>query len=76
MLSIVWASLRTQLVKNPPPTPLFWPGEFHGHSPWGCKELETTEQLSLFHCHFSLSLFTISPSENITTFMTDIHRDA
>ena len=30
------------------PTPVFWPGEFHGlYSPWGCKESETTEQLSL-----------------------------
>ena len=27
----------------------FWPGEFHGlYSPWGRKELDTTEQLSLF----------------------------
>ena len=48
MLSIVQASPIAQLVKNLPPTPLFWPGEFHGHSPWGCKELDTTEQLSLF----------------------------
>ena len=30
------------------PTPVFWPGEFHGlYSPRGCKELDTTEQLSL-----------------------------
>ena len=30
------------------PTPVFWPGEFHGlYSPWGCKESETTEQFSL-----------------------------
>ena len=30
------------------PTPAFWPGEFHGlYSPWGCKELDTTERLSL-----------------------------
>ena len=34
------------------PTPVFLPGEFHGHrslvgySPWGCKESVTTEQLS------------------------------
>ena len=29
------------------PTPVFWPGEFHElYSPWGCKELDTTEQLS------------------------------
>ena len=27
-------------------TPVFWPGEFHGlDGPWGCKELDTTEQL-------------------------------
>ena len=36
------------------PTPVFLPGEFHGQrnlaglSPWGHKELDTTEQLS---CH-------------------------
>ena len=30
------------------PTPVFWPGEFHGlYNPWGHKELDTTEQLSL-----------------------------
>ena len=29
------------------PTPVFWPGEFHGlYSPWGRKELDTTEWLS------------------------------
>ena len=29
-------------------TPVFWPGEFHElHSPWGHKELDMTEQLSL-----------------------------
>ena len=40
------------------PTPVFLPGEFHGqgslagYSPWGSKELDITEQLTL-----SLSLF-------------------
>ena len=30
------------------PTPVFWPGEFHGlYSPWDRKESDTTEQLSL-----------------------------
>ena len=30
------------------PTPLFWREEFHGlYSPWGRKELDMTEQLSL-----------------------------
>ena len=29
-------------------TPVFWPGELHGlYSPWGRKELDTTERLSL-----------------------------
>ena len=30
------------------PSPGFWPGEFHGlYGPWGCKESDMTEQLSL-----------------------------
>ena len=30
------------------PTPVFLPGELHGlYSPWGCKESDKTEQLSL-----------------------------
>ena len=34
--------------ENGLPIPVFWPGEFHGlYSPWGCKQLDTTEQLSL-----------------------------
>ena len=41
------------------PTPVFLPGEFHGqrslagYSPWGHKELDVTEQLSL---HFTSPL--------------------
>ena len=37
------------------PTPVFLPGEFHGqrsltgYSPWGCKDLDTTEQPTLLH---------------------------
>ena len=48
-------------------TSVFWPGEFHGqrglagYSPWGCKELDTTEQLSLHfihtHTHTTSSLY-------------------
>ena len=54
-------SLVAQLVKNLPAIretwiwslgwedPL-WPGEFHGlYSPWGLKESDMTERLSLFH---------------------------
>ena len=30
------------------PTPVFWPGEFHGlYSPWSRKESDTTERLAL-----------------------------
>ena len=33
------------------PTPVFWPGEFHGlYSPWDLKESDMTERLSL---HFT-----------------------
>ena len=32
------------------PTPVFWPGKSHElYSPWGHKELDTTERLSLLH---------------------------
>ena len=37
------------------PTPVFLPGESHGQrsladcNPWGCKESDTTEQLSIQH---------------------------
>ena len=35
------------LQKGKVTTPVFWPGEFHGlSSPWGCKELDTSEQLT------------------------------
>ena len=38
------------------PTPVFWPGDFHGlYGPCGRKELDTTEQLSL---SLSLGVFT------------------
>ena len=40
------------------PTPVFWPRESHGlYSPWGRKELDTTERLSLHLTHPNLTLF-------------------
>ena len=40
------------------PTSIFWPGEFHGlYSPWGCKESDTTERLSLQFIMASLQIF-------------------
>ena len=39
---------KDPLEKGTVPTPVFWPGEFHGlYSTWGRKELDTTERLSL-----------------------------
>ena len=36
------------LEKEQLPTPVFWPGEFHGlYSPWGLKELDMIERLTL-----------------------------
>ena len=39
------------------PNPVFWPGEFHRllHSPWGCKESDTTERLSLSYTERKLA---------------------
>ena len=43
------------------PTPVFWPGEFHGYSLWGCKESDMTERLSKKKkVLFSLYFFKIS----------------
>ena len=37
------------------PTPVFWPGEFHGLCrSWGCKESDTAEWLEL-HCTGKIS---------------------
>ena len=39
---------KTPWIRERLPTPVFWPGEFHGlYSPWGHKESDMTEQLSL-----------------------------
>ena len=39
------------------PTPVFWRGELHGlHSPWGHKELDMTERLSLTPGRYAWSL--------------------
>ena len=46
------------------PTPIFWLGEFHElYSPWGCKESDMTEWLSLICSHGTkfYTLFTKPP---------------
>ena len=42
------------------PTPVFWPGEFHGlYSPWCLQELDTTEQLWLpLHIYIFIYIYT------------------
>ena len=35
------------LVRERLPTPVFWPGEFHGYSPWGRLESDTTGRRTL-----------------------------
>ena len=50
-----------------PPTPVFWPGEFHGlYSPWGHKELDTAEELSLSPLLSYVRFATRLPSAAIT----------
>ena len=51
------------------PSLVFWPGEFRGlYRPWGCKELDTTEHLSLslFTFQFLNSWFAISFSTSVS----------
>ena len=44
------------------PTPVFWPGEFHRlYSPWGRKESDMTEQLSLHFTSHSKNVLLCEP---------------
>jgi len=46
------------------PTPVFWPGEFHGlYNRLGCKESDMTEQLSLLHRSYCLKVNKIISKE-------------
>ena len=47
VLFLLW---EDPMEKGKATNPVFWPGEFHGLcSPWGHKESDTTEQLSLHY---------------------------
>ena len=57
------------LEKERLPTPVFWPGEFHGLcSPWGHKDSDTTERLSLlweqFETTTEIRVFHIAALDN------------
>ena len=42
------------------PTPVFWPGEFHGlYSPWGSKELDMTATFTFWSLLFPWVLFVL-----------------
>ena len=48
------------LEKETAPTPIFLPGEFHRlYSPWGHKESDTTEQLSLSDTSYKLESYSV-----------------
>ena len=50
------------------PTPVFFPGEFHGlYSPWGCKESDTTKPLSLSYTSYKPHLFIHSFNQHLCT---------
>ena len=71
------ASLVVQTVKNLPamwekilwrrerlPTPVFWPGEFHGlYSPWGRKESDTTEWLTFISLNLHMLWSSLADAE-------------
>ena len=53
------------------PTPVFLPGKSHGrrslagYSPWGCKESDTTEAISLFFFFFLAAWLNLFPQSGI-----------
>ena len=52
------------------PTPVFWPGEFHGlYIPWGSKELDMTERLSVTSLLTSclLKSYTVMHSDDVSS---------
>ena len=69
------------------PTPVFLLGELDGqrsleglHSPWGCKELDTTERLNIFTFVYTciLSLLNLPPTSHLPPHPTPLscHRAA
>ena len=55
------------------PTPVFWPGEFHGlYRPWSLKEADMTEQLSLSRDERMLILNS-NPYTQLTHFSFCVH---
>ena len=59
------------------PTPVFCPGEFHGpYSPWGRKELDTTEWLSLACLLYRWGEWCTGRINDLSTVIPHIHNGA
>ena len=62
------------LEKEWPPTPIFWPGEFHGqrslagYNPWGHKELDTNEWLPLIRASKGLCILLCDGKSKMPSF--------
>ena len=63
-----------------PPTPIFWPRDFHGlYSPWGHRELDTTERLSpslSFNYYREMKILPHSPCCFLLNIMLYYHNSA
>ena len=59
------------------PTPVYLPGEFHGprslagYSPWGHKEVDTTEQLTLFYKECDKQIINKMVPINVSPFLNE-----
>ena len=63
------------LEKGKATTPVFWPEEFHGlYSPWGCKESDTTERISLAIIACTMEYFSTNKLEQNTVICSTMHR--
>ena len=72
--SLGWEDPLWRREKLPPP--VFWPGEFNGlYSPWGCRESDMTEQLSLSSGinSFIISLINRGINQGVTIIIFELH---
>ena len=78
MRDLVWSlGWEEALEKGKIPTPVFWPGEFHGlYSAWGRKESDKTEQLSLYVWHALIDIVTDALNEGQKTNVGSANKDS
>ena len=75
---LVWSlGWEEALEKGKIPTPVFWPGEFHGlYSAWGRKESDKIEQLSLYVWHALIDIVTDALNEGQKTNVESANKDS